>query len=420
MLHFTPEAEDNQDPPPDFAQSLHLNANKAIQAGLLATARIRVNARNGVNMQRALLDPGSTNSFITRKAANAMKLHLRPVSIPVSGLQAAPCGQVKHVTTFKATSYFDSSLSFTVTALVVDKISSLIPSESLETKQWYHLHELTLADPEFYIPGPVDILLGADQFWTILGTDKICGDEGHPIAWDSSLGWLVAGPNNTSTPVSVFTINADLRFKTKQRLQVANSQVPVATSQVPVVISQVPVATSQVPVAISQAPVATSQVPVATSQVPVVISQAPVATSQVPVATSQAPIATSQVPVVSSQVPVDLVSSQLHDLLSSQVRDLVSSQVRDLVSSQVRDLVSSQVRDLVSSQGRDLVSSQGRDFVSFQVRDTTSAPLHGTVSTLIQDPANSTAAVVQKQFRFYWNLCNIPLKLIFFPYRMML
>lgn len=141
-----------------------------------------------------------------------MRLPLRPVQIPVIGLQSASCGQVKHVTSFKLSSHFNPSHTISVTALVVNKISSSIPAEKLKADEWCHLQDLLLADPEFNIPNPVDILLGTEHFWSILESEKIQGEDGQPIAWKSSLGWLVAGPNNTSTPVSVFNTTLDLNF----------------------------------------------------------------------------------------------------------------------------------------------------------------------------------------------------------------
>ena len=52
-----------------------------------------------------------------------------------------------------------------IEALVLRKITLNIPSCSVAfSKDWKHLSNLTLADPEFGVPGSMDILLGADVF----------------------------------------------------------------------------------------------------------------------------------------------------------------------------------------------------------------------------------------------------------------
>ena len=52
---------------------------------------------------------------------------------------------------------------------------------------------MRLADPYWYKPAPIDLLLGADVFWNLLGTNKIAGSDNSPVAMESKLGWLVTG-----------------------------------------------------------------------------------------------------------------------------------------------------------------------------------------------------------------------------------
>ena len=50
-----------------------------------------------------------------------------------------------------------------IETLVLRKITLNIPSSSVAfNKDWKHLSNLTLAYPEFGVPGSMDILLGAD------------------------------------------------------------------------------------------------------------------------------------------------------------------------------------------------------------------------------------------------------------------
>ncbi|KAG5876587.1 hypothetical protein JTB14_015992 [Gonioctena quinquepunctata] len=68
-----------------------------------------------------------------------------------------------------------------------------MPNFPFCTKSWAFPNNITLADPLFYKPGPIDLLIGADIFWNILGSNKISLGKNMPLLYDTSLGWVVSG-----------------------------------------------------------------------------------------------------------------------------------------------------------------------------------------------------------------------------------
>lgn len=65
------------------------------------------------------------------------------------------------------------SLRFSLDVLILPRVTDSIPSRLIRTVPWPHLEGLTLADPDFCEPLPVDLLLGADIFpYIILGEKK--------------------------------------------------------------------------------------------------------------------------------------------------------------------------------------------------------------------------------------------------------
>ncbi|XP_011883907.1 PREDICTED: uncharacterized protein LOC105571049 [Vollenhovia emeryi] len=58
---------------------------------------------------------------------------------------------------------------------------------------WPHLVGLTLADPEYDQPAPVDAILGADIFSALLREGLKRGPEGSPSAQATALGWVLMG-----------------------------------------------------------------------------------------------------------------------------------------------------------------------------------------------------------------------------------
>ena len=76
--------------------------------------------------------------------------------------------------------------------IVVISLCSSLPTP-VNLTQFPHLKDLQLADSPDNPPGPINILIGSDFYWTLVGEEIIRGDKG-PIAVNSKLGWLVSGP----------------------------------------------------------------------------------------------------------------------------------------------------------------------------------------------------------------------------------
>ena len=59
--------------------------------------------------------------------------------------------------------------------------------------EWKHLQGLHIADPQFGVPGLIDILLGADISSHIIRHGQQCGPQGFPADLDICLGWVLTG-----------------------------------------------------------------------------------------------------------------------------------------------------------------------------------------------------------------------------------
>ncbi|CAG7659304.1 unnamed protein product, partial [Allacma fusca] len=71
-------------------------------------------------------------------------------------------------------------------ALVMSKITSLIPSTQINPAQAHHLEGLKLADPFYFKPEAVDLLIGVDLFACILRPSPVIkGPPGFPDAVDT-------------------------------------------------------------------------------------------------------------------------------------------------------------------------------------------------------------------------------------------
>ncbi|KAF2904783.1 hypothetical protein ILUMI_01394 [Ignelater luminosus] len=136
----------------------------------LSTAIVLVkDSNNKLQKCRLLLDVGSQGSFITKEVCKKLGLTSKSTNISISGLGQNE-STVKTITTAKIKSLYNE-FTLTIPLLVVAKITDPLPNFTVQLSQIKIPKNITLADPEFYIPS--NILLGADIFWQLLCVGQI-------------------------------------------------------------------------------------------------------------------------------------------------------------------------------------------------------------------------------------------------------
>ncbi|XP_063620692.1 uncharacterized protein LOC134793097 [Cydia splendana] len=159
---------------------------------LLSTAQIKVQTKDGSYIKfRALIDPGSQLNLISENAAQLLGLPRQNYSGTVFGIgkKESSC---KGFTIIKAES-MHTDYTFTTKVYIMNRLTIDLPNESFIKPLWPHLEGLQLADPEFNVSNPIDILLGAGVYARIILGSVLRVDDVTPIALDSHLGWLLCG-----------------------------------------------------------------------------------------------------------------------------------------------------------------------------------------------------------------------------------
>lgn len=127
---------------------------------LLATAIVTVLDVSGASHSlRALIDQGSEANFITESALTALQLPKKAVQAIISGIGSSH-GQAKHLTSLTLWSQHNRSFNIDIEALVMGRITNLLPSSTVKPQRWEHLVDLTLADPSYYRSGRIDSIPG--------------------------------------------------------------------------------------------------------------------------------------------------------------------------------------------------------------------------------------------------------------------
>ena len=177
---------------------------------LLMTCRIRISAPNGSSIEaRALLDSGSSTSFISKRLAQLLRLECKKRNITISGVgDLSSKSSVQSITKFSISPINSSASSIEVNALVIPRVTCDLPTSPVPFNvKWQHLDRLLLADPEFGVPGRIDVLLGVDVFSQVLLNGRRKGCRGSPAAMETIFGWVLCGdisPGSNSQRVTAY------------------------------------------------------------------------------------------------------------------------------------------------------------------------------------------------------------------------
>ncbi|XP_077262598.1 uncharacterized protein LOC143897666 [Temnothorax americanus] len=80
-----------------------------------------------------------------------------------------------------------------MSALVFPRLTVYAGGIEAGAATWPHLRGLELADPEFCSSDPIDVLLGADIYASILRAGLRKGGPREPVAQNTTLGWILSG-----------------------------------------------------------------------------------------------------------------------------------------------------------------------------------------------------------------------------------
>lgn len=159
---------------------------------LLPTVSVKVYGRSGApHLCRALIDSCSEKNFVTERFAKTLAIKEERVNYQVSGLNGSTTKLNRKVRTkiSSRTSNFETEVEL----LITPKITGDQPVKSLDVSRWNVPPDVDLADPDFNIKGPVDMLLGAAIFWDLMKAGRLDLAANHPSLTKTEFGWVVGG-----------------------------------------------------------------------------------------------------------------------------------------------------------------------------------------------------------------------------------
>ena len=159
-------------------------------APLLGTALVPIRDSSGeLRYGRALLDSGSQLNFITDKFAKTLGLQKLDSKCTVhtigAVLPSATIGSIRFDIEFPERDHVP------VLAHILSKVTGVLPSQRLRLPEDFGPQLSDLADPDFYIPGEIDLLIGVEVYEELMMDQK--RRQGRLTMTRSRLGWVVTG-----------------------------------------------------------------------------------------------------------------------------------------------------------------------------------------------------------------------------------
>ncbi|XP_037028702.1 uncharacterized protein LOC119068942 [Bradysia coprophila] len=187
---------------------------------LLSTALVKVRAAEGNwIILRAFLDAGAQRNVVTEDCVQKLGLQRFACDVPVNGIAGVDAGTFKKGAKVPLKSCVEDGFRLDINAVVMKKITANLPNGRFDISQWSYIKGLRLADSKFNEPGKVDLLIGAEFFFSLLKNEpQVKGPIGYPIAQNTHLGWILAGPVNSSNETNSSKIFVMTEAATDQSL----------------------------------------------------------------------------------------------------------------------------------------------------------------------------------------------------------
>ncbi|KAJ8952342.1 hypothetical protein NQ318_017236 [Aromia moschata] len=173
--------------------SVTLSACGSVDYVFLSTAYVQVTAHDGsAHIIRALLDCGAQSSFVTKDLIKILKVNTISVDITVRGLNNVPSNIFSKCEMNVQSLYNNYSLNQWF--FVIDTIAGNIPAVNVDVSKPDIPDHINLADPMFFKPNKIDMLIGSNMFWGLLCVGQIPLGPNNQVLQKTKFGWIVSGP----------------------------------------------------------------------------------------------------------------------------------------------------------------------------------------------------------------------------------
>ncbi|TGZ54357.1 hypothetical protein DBV15_12527, partial [Temnothorax longispinosus] len=168
-------------------------ARAPTQAVLLATVWVHLESEQGRQIQaRALIDPGSDASFVSKNQVQWLRLRCKNTNAYVASIGGRSVSTVKATASLLISSIQDPTRGkLECQALVLPKITAYVPTKV--PLDMAFTKGLTLADPKPTSLATIELLLGADLYADVVLEGILKETPSKLILQNTIFGWIISG-----------------------------------------------------------------------------------------------------------------------------------------------------------------------------------------------------------------------------------
>lgn len=144
---------------------------------------------------RCLLDGGSQVCLMSNECLQRLQLKGNKINQSISCINNTSMVVNRKIMTTLANK--DKSFERNISMLVVQKITDLVPNQMIDARVQIP-ESIKLADPNFNVPGKIDILIGAEYFFDIIKPGKLNSKNENLTLQDSVFGYILGGSISSS------------------------------------------------------------------------------------------------------------------------------------------------------------------------------------------------------------------------------
>ncbi|XP_033213697.1 uncharacterized protein LOC117170768 [Belonocnema kinseyi] len=176
---------------------------------LMTTAVLNFQSNRGKGfMARSLLDSCSNANSMTQSFLHHLKLPTKQCFVNIGAIDNASTVSEKYTNATFYSNYNNSKhqLNF----LIVPKIADRVPNETFPRERFGIPKNVKLADPQFHVPRPINVLLvsGTTLSSLAIGQIKLTSDNSQITLQKTAFGWVVAGRSSSTKPLNTVSCNA--------------------------------------------------------------------------------------------------------------------------------------------------------------------------------------------------------------------
>jgi len=174
---------------PDQTNVMYTNQRRNV---VLPTAVVCIEYEGNMFPVRALIDPGSQSTFITQRMQQRLSIPTVPVAASISVMGGKAVDKARMACNFDLVAPAHE-FRVNVRALVLPKLTNMLPSSSFKKPDLSCFGNIELSDPNFNRTGPIDMIIGSDYIPMISLSGFKKSHDGKFSAHETVFGWYILG-----------------------------------------------------------------------------------------------------------------------------------------------------------------------------------------------------------------------------------